>query len=234
MEMNRKGEVFTMLAVWIVVAICVAGTAIVAGPKLVQAVRGNNQNVIKQEHRLKESLPVVYASSIAKDGTVLYKKAGDHKRNEVFTNVNRENPPETWMQKFFGLGLYAILICAIIGGIITALGGWKIVNSVRAKLKTKLDAKAAELDNAVQETAILNADAKQIVQSVDAGWGVIKQTIELNRQLALAATDPVLKAQFQAKADVLTQAIADMKKEMDSVQDIDTYNRVQELMKNDE
>ena len=235
MRANRRGFVIEgAMVLWAIVALCITGTAIIAGPKLVQAVKGSNQNVAKQSHKLQESGPVVYRAGIDKNGEAFYKPAGNWSKKEELINISKEVPPETWMQKFFGLGLYAILICVLIGGIITVLGAWPVVKSIRAKLKAKLDEAAVALDNAVQEQAILNADAKQIVQSVDAGWGVIKKSIDVNKQLALASSDATQKALYQAKADVLDQAIKDMKIEMDRIQDTSTYNLVQDLMKNDE
>lgn len=234
MIQNRRGFVIEgAMVLWAIVALCITGTAIIAGPKLVQAVKGSNQNVVKQSHKLQESGPVIYRAGIDKTGEAIYKPAGNWNKKEEFINISKEVPPETWMQKFFGLGLYAILICVILGGIVTGLGAWPLVNSIRAKLKAKLEQAAKDLDVAVQEREILNADAKQIVQSVDAGWGVIKETIEINKQLSIASTDPSLKLLYQSKADVLDLALKDMKKEMDRVQDTETYNLVRELMKND-
>lgn len=232
---NRKGFVIEgAMVMWAVIALVIGATTVIVGPKVIQAVKGSNQNIAKQTHDLKESYPVMYKAGLDKNGEAIFKPAGSYNKTEKFYNINRENPPETWLQKFFGLGLYAILICVIVGGIITALGAWPLIKAWRAKLKAKLDAAAQAVDNSAQVNAILTADAKLIVQSVDAGWGVIKQTIEVNKQLVAGASDVNQKALFQAKVDALEQAIKDMKNEMDRVQDTSTYNLVQELMKNDE
>lgn len=231
---NKKGFVIEgVMVMWAVIALVIGGTAIFAGPKLIQAVRGNNQNVAKQVQKINESGPVIYRAGLDKNGEAIYKPAGNWKKSEEYVNVNRENPPETWMQKFFGLGLYAILICAIIGGIIYALGAWPFIKAARAKLKTKLEDAAKNLEKEQGEKQLLTEQAEQIVISVDAGLKTLNDSIVLANTSALAVTDAQTKTIHVAVAQALEKAKKDFLLAMKTEQDSDTEDLVTELLKND-
>lgn len=231
---NKKGFVIEgVMVMWAVIALVIGGTVVFAGPKLIQAVRGNNQNVAKQVQKINESGPVIYRVGLDKSGEAIYKPAGNWKKSEEYINVNRENPPETWMQKFFGLGAYAILICVIIGGIITVFGAWPLVKAARAKLKAKLEDAAKNLEKEQGAKKLLEGQAEQIVISVDAGLKTLNESAALANSAALAATDPKIKEIYVAVAQALEKAKKDFLLAMKTEQDSDTEDLVAELLKND-
>jgi len=209
--MNRKGFVLEgVMVLWAVVALTIGAVTIFQGPNLMKAVTGNDKDKAKQTLKVSESYPIGHL-----DQKGNFVKIGDYKKSEDRLNITSEKPTETLWEKFWHLGWMAVIIIGIIAGIITYLGAWGWFRNKVQILRGKL---------AISETekADLNADAKLIVQSVDAGLQTIKDS--------KAIADAVGKLEVSIALD---KARKDFLTAMDGVQDTSTKVLVHDLLKND-
>jgi hypothetical protein len=223
----------------IIAAIAVAGYfAAPAVGKGFNNIIGGDKNQSKATKSIQSERILYQVDPLRPDKLIPVKE----KYNEQTYNLDTIQPPETFWQKFVGLGAWLILI----GVIITGLGLWPLILMWINKLKSKIKDISEQKDE-------LRGDAKLIVTSIDEGLAAMNTAITsadntydiASKTLANAGLtlDPVQRASAIANAqlalntaDAVLTAVTNLKKEflsaMSRKQDTTTKLLVAEL-KND-
>lgn len=243
---NRKG--FT--GIEIIVLVAISGLIFFfAGPNIGKGINNIFQgykNKTKITSKVTESYPMFYKD---KDGNFIPSKVPYMKTAENF-NSTMEVPPETLWEKFWHLGAMAVVIIIVL----SYLGLWPIITLWwNKKIKPKIEATKAQLEDMTEQHGVLKGDAKLIVISVDEGLAAINLSISSaqatfsNAQAALNSAalieDPSLRTAALANAQNLVSratavldAVMNVKKDflsaMSRKQDTTTKMLVAEL-KND-
>jgi hypothetical protein len=156
---NNKG--FTGIEIVIIAAI-IGLTAYLAGPPVLKAVgsltSGGDKNQQKAVYKSVGERPTFYQDA---EGNYIY--AGVEKYNITSSNVAAQQPPETLWQKFWKMGIMAVVIIIILGylGILPVLKAmWN------AKVRPLLEQKQKELETVQAKHEALKKETVKIVQSV--------------------------------------------------------------------
>lgn len=232
MKSERKG--FTGIEIALVVAI--AGLALFFSAKPIgQAVGGlweGSKNRQKQTHKIQEQYQMFYKD---KDGNLLPAPTPYVRIEEGMNYVNAE-PPETLWQKFWRMGIMAVVIIVVL----SYLGILPIIRLWWSKfIKPKLDKAKEDLEQVQEAQQQLSQDAKLIVKSVDEGLASLDSQIA-SAQVSLAnmtamADSPTKEMQVriaQAIATAMTTAKREFLNAMSRKQNNTTKLLVAEL-KND-
>jgi len=201
MKFGKKG--FTGIEIAMIIAI--AGLALFFSAKPIgQSVSGlweGSKNKQKQTHKVTEQYQVFYKD---KDGNIIPAPTPYVRTEEGMNYVNAE-PPETLWQKFWRMGIMAVVVIVVLSylGILPIIRLWW-----NLKVKPKLDKAKEDLENLQEQQEQLSGDAKLIVRSVDEGLASLDSAIA-SAQVSLTnmttmADSPIKQLQVSVAQAVLT------------------------------
>ena len=220
MKMNRKGFVIEgVFVLWAIVALTIGAVVIFQGSNIVKAVKGSDRNTSKQTLDSSERYTM---GRIDDKGNFV--KVGDYDKRLKTLNIVAEKPPETLWEKFWHLGIMAVVIIILLTIVFsTPIGklAWNIyVRPQFAKLKTDLQAKQDALDEEQGKHDLLHSQAADIVQAIDAGLKAYDAVVASYTLQVSTETDAIRKANINNIVLALTTAKKTMmdsfSKEMDS------------------
>lgn len=243
---NKKG--FT--GVELIVLVAISGLVMFfAGPNIGKGFHNifqGDKNKTKITSKVTESYPMFYKD---KEGNYIPSKVPYMKTAENFNSTTEERPETLW-EKFWHLGAMAVVIIIIL----SYLGLWPVIALFwNKKIKPRIEATKAQLEDMAEQHDVLKGDAKLIVISVDEGLAAINTSIAAaqsaydNAQATLNSAalieDPSIRSAALANAQNLASrskaildAVSNVKKEflssMSRKQDSTTKMLVAEL-KND-
>ncbi|MFA6971816.1 MAG: hypothetical protein WC208_10495 [Gallionella sp.] len=218
--MNRKGFVIEgVLVIWAIVALTIGAVAFFQGPNLVKAVTGSDRNSSKQTLESSEKYTMGRL-----DDKGNFVKVGDYDKKLKTLNITAEKPPETWWEKFWHLGIMAVIIIILLTiAFSTPIGKliWNVyVRPKFAQLETDLQAKQDALDKKTASQDLLHSQAADMVQAIDAGLKTYDSIVAAYTLQISTEGDATKKAHLNDIVLALTTAKKSMmdsfSKEMDS------------------
>jgi hypothetical protein len=226
---NRKGFAEVMVVVW-VAGIVVSGlVAWLAGPAIIKSVgnlaNGGDKNQQKIVHKVDSTRTLWQVDPQHPDKLIPVKETYSEYSNEL----QAQEVPETLWEKFWKLGIMAIVIIVVLSylGITPLIALWW-----NKKIKPKITQAQTALENIQTEQEELTADAKKIVMSIDEGLATMDANIKAAQTMADATTDVNVKQAYTTIVLALQDMKADFMAAMSKRQDSTTKLLVREL-KND-